>query len=133
MKKFIATVFAASAALFMISCSGNVDLNGKWEIVTLNGEQVKAIETAPFLEFDTTEGKVHGNTSCNIMNGSYTQEGKKLSFGNMATTMMAGPDMDLEREVLDAINKTASIKDINGDRIQILDANGNIIMELQKK
>ena len=67
------------------------------------------------------------------MNGSYSQDGKKLSFGNMATTMMAGPDMDLEREVLDAINKTASIKDMAGNKVQVFDANGNLIMELQKK
>lgn len=133
MKRIISAAFAALALVFMTSCGSNLDLNGKWEIVTINGEPVKAIETSPFIEFDADKGEVHGNTSCNLMNGSYTQDGKKLTFGNMATTMMAGPDMDLERQVLDAINKTASIKDINGDKIQVLDANGNIIMELQKK
>ncbi|MBO8471517.1 MAG: META domain-containing protein [Bacteroidetes bacterium] len=124
---------AVTAAILLGSCATGVNLSGKWEIVSLNGETVNAIETKPFLEFDTEKSEVHGNTGCNLMNGSYSQDGKKLSFGNMATTMMAGPDMDLEREVLDAINKTASIKDMAGNKVQVFDANGNLIMELQKK
>ena len=51
----------------------------------------------------------------------------------MGTTMKAGPEMDLEREVLDAINKAASVKDTSGDKVQVFDANGNLIMELRKK
>ncbi len=133
MKKIITAVIAASAALFMASCGGSIDLNGKWEITTLNGEQVKAVETTPFIEFNTAEGKVHGHTSCNIMNGSYTQDGKKLTFSKMATTMMAGPDMELEGAVLDAINKTASVKNGSEGKILALDAEGNVLMELQKK
>ena len=124
---------AAAAVVLLASCGAGINLSGKWEIVKLNGEEVQATETKPFLEFNTEKSEVHGNTSCNIMNGSYTQDGKKLSFGNMATTMMAGPDMDLEREVLDAINKAASVKDTSGDKVQVFDANGNLIMELRKK
>ena len=67
------------------------------------------------------------------MNGSFSQDGKKLTFGNMATTMMAGPDMDLEREVLDAINKASSVKSVAGNKLQISDADGTLLMELQKK
>ena len=133
MKKIITAVFAATSVLALASCGSNINLEGKWEIATLNGEQVKAIETNPFIEFNTEEGKVHGNTGCNIMNGSYTQEGSKLTFGNMATTMMAGPDMELEREVLDAIGKTASVKPGSEGTLRVFDAEGNQIMDLKKK
>ncbi len=132
MKKFIWTAFAASAMLFS-SCAGQSDLNGKWEIVTLGGEKVEATETNPYLEFNPAEGKVHGHTGCNLMNGTFSQDGKKLSFGNMATTMMAGPDMALESSVLDAINRTASVKKASDGKLELLDANGNPLMEIQKK
>lgn len=133
MKGIISAALAVSAAMLLSSCAGNINLNGKWEIITLGGETVEATETDPYLEFNTETNEVHGHTGCNIMNGSFSQDGKKLTFGNMATTMMAGPDMALEREVLDAINKTASAKSVSGNRLQVFDANGNLLMELQKK
>ena len=46
---------------------------------------------------------------------------------------MAGPDMELEGAVLDAINKTASVKNGSEGKILALDAEGNVLMELQKK
>ena len=133
MKKFFSAVLAVSAAGLLCSCGNNVKLDGKWEITAISGETVEATETAPYLEFNTATNEVHGHTSCNLMNGSYTLDKKKLTFGNMATTMMAGPDMELEREILDAINKSASVKPVSGERLQIFDANGNLLMELQKK
>ena len=47
--------------------------------------------------------------------------------------MMAGPDMDLERSVLDAINSTASVKKASKDMVEVFDADGNQLMELRKK
>lgn len=132
MKNLIRTAAAALVLLFS-SCAGNVDLNGKWEIVSVGGETVEATETNPYLEFNTADGKVHGHTGCNLMNGKFTLDGKKLSFSDMATTMMAGPDMDLERSVLDAINSTASVKKASKDMVEVFDADGNQLMELRKK
>lgn len=132
MRKSIIILAAASMAM-LSACCGKTDLSGKWEIETLNGKEVTATETDPFIEFDTTEGRVHGFTGCNIMNGSFTQDGNKLTFGNMATTMMAGPDMDLEREVLDAINATASVKKASDGKLNVYDAEGNLLMVLDKE
>jgi heat shock protein HslJ len=39
--------------------------------------------------------------------GSHEQEGDKLSFGKMAATVMACPEgMDIERVLVDALEKT---------------------------
>ena len=40
---------AVTAAILLGSCATGVNLSGKWEIVSLNGETVNAIETKPFL------------------------------------------------------------------------------------
>lgn len=133
MKKITSAALAVSAAVLLTSCAGSVDLGGKWGIVSLDGETVKATETEPFLEFNTENNEVHGHTGCNIMNGTYSLDSKKLTFGNMATTMMAGPDMELERDVLDAINRTASVRKSGSDRLQVFDEEGNLLMELQKQ
>lgn len=125
--------FAASV-LVLASCCSQPDLSGKWNILKVNGEDVTVIgEEKPFVEFNTEESRVHGYTGCNIMNGAYTLEGKDFSFGNMATTMMAGPEenMKTERSVLDAMGKAVRVK-ADGEKLLLLDENKEVIMELGK-
>lgn len=56
------------------------------------------------LGFDAA-GRVHGSGSCNRINGAVEMTGEGLSFGPMATTMMACPEvvMDQERRMFDAL------------------------------
>lgn len=134
MNKVVKFLSIALAGIGLAACSTPVDLNGAWNIVEVNGEQITAVEETPFIEFDTENQRVHGNTGVNIMNGSYTLDGEKLSLGKMATTMMAGPmeAMETERTILQTIEKSAKIK-ASGEDLQILDADGTVIMLLKKK
>lgn len=134
MNKVVKILSIALAGIGLAACSTPVDLNGAWNIVEVNGEQITAVEETPFIEFDTENQRVHGNTGVNIMNGSYTLDGEKLSLGRMATTMMAGPmeAMETERTILQTIEKSAKIK-ASGEDLQILDADGTVIMLLKKK
>ncbi len=133
--KLISSVLAiAATAIAMVSCCGQPDLNGKWNILKVNGEEVAVIgDEKPFIEFNTDESKVHGFTGCNIMNGPYTLDGKELTFGNMATTMMAGPEENMKTEsaVLGAIRNVASVK-VDGENMILLDSDRNVLMELGK-
>lgn len=56
---------------------------------------VEGIETA--LTFGT-DGQVSGNMGCNNFNGEYTQEGQKIVFGSMMSTMMACPEPQMNQE-----------------------------------
>lgn len=133
MKKLMKLVGIALVSLAVASCNTSVDLSGKWEIAEVNGQTIEASEHTPFMEFDVDNSRVHGHTGVNIMNGSYTLDGNKLSLGKMATTMMAGPmeDMELERTILDTIEKSAKVKAAD-NTLQILDADGKVIMVLKK-
>lgn len=135
MKKFL-SVFALCIALFAAAaCCGAPDIAGKWNIVKVNGEEVviEGEERTPFVEFNVAENRVHGFSGCNIMNGGYTMEGNKLTFGNMATTMMAGPEQNMKTEaaVLEALGKVAKVKG-NEESLKFIDADGNVVMELAK-
>ena len=134
MIKFMSGLALAAASLLMASCCSQPDIDGKWNIVKVNGEEVTvAGDEKPFIEFNAEESKVHGFTGCNIMNGPYTLDGKELTFGNMATTMMAGPEenMKTESSVLGAMQDVASV-DMSGETLKLLDSEKNIIMELEK-
>lgn len=134
MKGIMTSVAMAATVFLMASCCSQPDLGGKWNVLKVNGEEVTVLgDEKPFVEFNTEESKVHGFTGCNIMNGAYTQDGKELTFGNMATTMMAGPEENMKTEsaVLGAIAKVASVK-ADGENLLLLDEEKNVVMELGK-
>ena len=74
--------------------------NTRWLLRTLGGEPVQLADgrRPPFLQFMSQgEGnRVHGFAGCNNFNGGYEIGEGKLSFGNLASTMMACPEMELE-------------------------------------
>lgn len=84
--------------------------NKKWILTELMGKEFTAGEGGKeaFLYFDRELGRISGNNSCNNIMGSYDlKEGNRVSFGMMASTMMACPDMetsDLFNEVLGRVD-----------------------------
>ena len=134
MKKLFNVCMAAVSALILASCCGQPEVSGKWNILKVNGEDIVVVgDKTPFMEFNTEDSRVHGFTGCNIMNGAYTIDGKSLTFGNMATTMMAGPEENMKAEsaVLGAMQNVSSVKADEG-RLLLLDADRNVVMELGK-
>lgn len=136
MKTFVKSVILGIALVLTASCCGQPELSGKWNILTVNGEEVKLVgedERVPFIEFNTEENRVHGFAGCNIMNGSYTLEKSELKFGQMITTMMAGPEenMNVERSILAAVGSVVKAKQAS-DKLQLLDASGKVVLELAK-
>lgn len=63
------------------------------------------------------------------------EEGKEnsLKFSQMISTMMACPNMDTERLVLEALNKVTSFTlDQDKSKLSLLDENGTEVMSLTK-
>lgn len=114
-------------------------LEGEWNITAVYGtpiEEIESTEKKPFLTFDANGKKVHGNAGCNIVNGGLTtDEDKKgsLQFGQLISTMMAGPGMTLERQVLDAMNKVTGFIVKNENAAVLIDENGEEALTLTRK
>jgi heat shock protein HslJ len=76
-------------------------INTKWIITELRGKTVelKNPNKKIFLVFNDKKNKVHGFAGCNNFNGTYKLEGNgRIKFSeNMAMTMMACPDMEIEQ------------------------------------
>ncbi|MDE7127370.1 MAG: META domain-containing protein [Bacteroidales bacterium] len=135
MKKIVLFVASAVAALSMVSCAESPEVAGDWKVVKIGGESVEFMEDAPFLSFDAAQGRVHGNTGVNIINGSYTIDGHKLHLIGIGTTMMAGPEQDMlvEQKFLSAINDVTTVKGSGNDKILLYGKDGNLLMELVRK
>lgn len=111
-------------------------LDGEWIISKVDGAVIEVADKTPFLAFNTAEGKVHGNAGCNILNGSFEQEENtenSIKFGQMISTMMAGPGMEIEGKIKEAIVKvnsfavnedgTVSLNDVDGKEVILLTKN----------
>ena len=109
------------------------DINGEWTISKVDGVEIEVADKTPFLSFNVADNAVHGNGGCNIINGSFSQEegnASSLKFGQMISTMMAGPGMETEGKVLEAINKVASFVVNEDGTLSLLDAGNNEVLLL---
>ena len=109
------------------------DINGEWIISKVDGVVVEVADKTPFLSFNVADNAVHGNGGCNIINGSFSQEegnASSLKFGQMISTMMAGPGMETEGKVLEAMNKVASFVVNEDGTLSLMDAGNNEVLLL---
>ncbi|NDV64804.1 META domain-containing protein [Bacteroides sp. 224] len=118
-----------------IVVSKTASLEGEWKIVEVNGEAVPSdLEKKPFLNFDVNKKRVHGNAGCNMINGVFmTKEDNQtaISFPPMAATMMACPDMTLEKKILKALTEVKTF-DLNNKSVGLYSENGTLVLKLAK-
>lgn len=114
----------------------NMDfLNGTWEVTEING---KAYDNPDMqMVIDIQEQKLHGNTGCNIVNGSLMIDPDKsnsIQFQNLATTRMACPQeiMKGETAMLVALESVEYAKKGKTGTVIMLDKNDTPVMVLKK-
>ncbi|EGV43803.1 META domain-containing protein [Bizionia argentinensis JUB59] len=77
----------------------------KWKLVQLMGKEINDSEA--FISFSTEESKVFGHAGCNTFSGKYAVEnGSQISLDKVAVTMMACPDMTVEKQFMEVLNTT---------------------------
>lgn len=116
-KSRIKVLAIAGIALFALtSCSTpSADVTGTW------GEDG---DGQPHLVLEEG-GMLSGTDGCNRLSGSWEQDGDVIDFGEVATTMMACPDVDTWLMDLDTAR-------IDGDTLHVSDASGTEIGSLAK-
>lgn len=111
------------------------DLDGEWIISRADGNKVNKVEETPFIVINVAEKNVFGTGGCNNFNGGFSQEENKpesFVFGELVTTMKAGPGMEQERVILDALSKVRSFNKKSDMIISLLDENQVEVVSLVK-
>lgn len=104
--------------------------NTRWQLSALGDEILdKHREQSPFLILDS-EGKVRGHAGCNGLNGSYQHDDNALSFGPIATTRKACPEMKGEQAFLQALKAAQSFR-IDGELLTLFDDNNQPLAGFQ--
>lgn len=143
MKKIFVSICVAGAALAMSSCRSVEkaiplsSIDGEWNIIEVNGSKVTPGEskTLPFISFDTTSGRLSGNSGCNRMMGNFDVNAKpgSLSLEGVASTRMMCPDMTTERNVLGALAQVKGYRKAGKERVYLCNAANRPVMVLEKK
>ncbi|NMA75400.1 MAG: META domain-containing protein [Bacteroidales bacterium] len=129
--------------LLLMSCAtskntlGFSELNGEWNIIEIEGDVVVPADHQPFpyVGFDTSTGRLYGNSGCNRMMSSITPGGTagEIVIGAIAGTRMACKDMKLEQNVLQAMAKVKRYERIDEQKIALCDAGNQPILILAAK
>lgn len=94
-----------------------------WKLTALEGQPVKMAENQEreiHFILKSEDMRVTGFSGCNHINGSYElEEGNRIRFTQMAATLMACPDVEVdESAVLEVFNLTDNYT-INGDTLSL--------------
>lgn len=111
-------------------------LEGEWKITQVGEEAIPAnLEKKPFISFDTAKKSIHGNAGCNMINGSFTtttSSATSIAFPAVAATMMACPDMTIERKIMDALNEVKSFTILTDKSAGLYAEDGTILLLLAR-
>lgn len=143
MKKTGMIICTVGIALALSSCGSTKqttslsDINGEWTIVELNGVALKPSNesTQPFIAFDTTSGRVSGNSGCNRMMGSFDVNAKagSIDLSSLGGTRMMCPDMTLEQNVFAALVRVKGYRKAGNDKVALVSASKHTVVVLEKK
>ena len=99
-------------------------LNGKWEVVELDGKKVH-LEEKPTMIIDIDSRRLSGDSGCNIMNGEIecdnTTLNNEIQFTNIASTrrMCSPKAMEIEDKMLGILNNINAFRIIDNNRIAL--------------
>jgi uncharacterized lipoprotein YbaY/heat shock protein HslJ/uncharacterized lipoprotein NlpE involved in copper resistance len=103
--------------------------NTYWKLTRLGDAPVTVAsrQREPHFILNPETRRVGGSGGCNRLVGSYELNGDRLTFGQMAGTMMACPEGgDTEKAFLEALRQVQTWK-IVGQHLQLFDAAGNLV------
>lgn len=108
-------------------------LNGTWLVKEIEGQAVNVPDMK--LVIDVDEGKIHGNTGCNIINGSLETDmdaANSISFQKIGMTRMACPDANYETQFVMALEEAMRAKPLKEGRVALLDSSDKEVLLLER-
>lgn len=113
----------APLAVFVKEVTNEPIVEKYWKLKTLEGKEVKMSENQTreiYFTLKAEDNRVVGFAGCNNITGSYTlQEGNRIRFDKMATTLMMCPDVDVNESDFLKIFELADNYAINGDVLSL--------------
>lgn len=108
-------------------------LNGTWIVKEISGEEIDIPKMK--LVIDVEEGKIHGNTGCNVLNGSLEinmDSANSISFQGISKTLMLCPNENYETPLLVALEEAMKAQPLKGGRVAFLNGHDQTVLVLER-
>lgn len=108
-------------------------LNGTWLVKEIGGEAIDVPDMKMVIDVD--EGKLHGNTGCNIINGVLEIDmdaANSISFQAIAMTKMMCPSPNYETQLVVALEEASKAKPLKGGRVALMDNQDKVVLMMQR-
>ena len=133
--EYFMSVFNEAKRGVMVLRKHNMDfLNGTWNVININ--EMRCDNEDIGMVIDIPQLKIHGNTGCNIFNGTLLIDPDKrnsIMFQQIATTRMACPDGEQEMALLIALEEVEScLRGKNADTVVLYDTDGKQVLVLRR-
>lgn len=106
-------------------------LNGTWLVTSIADDKIDVPDMK--LVIDVDEGKLHGNTGCNVLNGRMEinmDEANSISFSAIGMTQMACPDMNYETALIVALEEASHARPVSPTEVMLFDNGGKQVLSL---
>lgn len=143
MKKLLLLLCMTTSITALTSCGSSknalslTQLSGEWNIIEIEGQSVVPApgQTFPFIGFDTTNGKIHGNSGCNRLLGGFDVNAQPgtINLQGVGSTRMMCPDMKIEDGILKTLSQITRYKKIDKANIGLYGSSKKPLLVLQKK
>ena len=100
------------------------------EMTGINFKKEKLKDGMPRFEFILADMRFSGTAGCNTIGGSINVVGNKIIFGALMGTLMACPNMKVEKAVIDALNQKTVTYSV--DKMKLTIVSGKTKMVLKK-
>ncbi|MDE5975514.1 MAG: META domain-containing protein, partial [Muribaculaceae bacterium] len=108
-------------------------LNGTWAVREIDGQPIDNPDMK--LVIDVDENKLHGNTGCNLLNGSLETDmdaANSISFQGIALTRMACPEGVPETQFVMALEEASKAKPLKDNKVALINGEGETVMVLER-
>lgn len=130
--EYYLTFYSADGKKLMTLMHQNFEfLNGIWLVTEIEGQ--KTDDPNLRLVIDVDEGKVHGDTGCNVLNGKLDIDMElpnSISFHSIAITRMLCAEPNYETSFLVALEEASAAKPLSEKEVLLLNSEGKTVMRL---
>lgn len=94
-----------------------------WKLITLEGRSIEMVENQKreiFFSLDPEENRMMGFAGCNTITGNYKLEkGNRIRFSNLASTLKACPDVNINESEFSEVFELADNYTIDGNKLSL--------------
>ena len=116
---------------YVLSQIPGIVVEKEWMVTKIKNKSAKITPIGDnlyaYFHFSNDENKFYGFSGCNFFRASFHIKGNELSFTPIASTMMAGPNLEIESDLFQGLDNVKSFE-IKGSYLYLSDEANNVII-----